>query len=212
MSFIKYLLPGWKNLLTDKSSANAGILAAIDTEFQDTETDVMNSKGELSLDTAEGKWLDNYGNLIGVIRKDSETDSPYRTRIINFIQTDRGTVPSITAAVQNYLGDNTISVEVYEPYKNIFFLNSSHLNGTDSFHGKYYTTAVINIKIGGVVPSGLADYLNDYAPAGVTIVLSSTVSVIKDGGSFVTASYDTIEDGGQFQGSSYVTTLDGGGW
>lgn len=172
MSFLKYLLPGWKNLLTDKSSANAGILAAIDTEMSDTATDIVNSKNELSLDNADGAWLDQYGNLIGLYRNSGEADSAFRTRIINFIKTDRVTVPAITTAVQNFLNNNAISVTVYEPYKNILTLNSSHLNGTDAFQGSYYTTAVIDIKIGAAIPSGLATYINDYAPAGVTVHLT----------------------------------------
>lgn len=175
MGFLKYLLPGWKNLLTDKSSANAGILAAIDTEMSDTEADIMNSKSELSLDTADGVWLDQYGKLLGVLRENNETDSTYRTRIINYVKMDKITVPAITAAVQSYLNNNAISVTVYEPYKNRFFLNSSHLNGTDAFQGTYYTTAVIDIKIGAVIPTGLADFLNDYTPSGVRVVLTSTV-------------------------------------
>lgn len=175
MSFLKHLLPGWKNLLTDKSSANAGVLAAIDTELSDTSTDIVGSKSELSLDNADGTWLDQYGTLVGLYRNNSEADSAFRTRIINFVKTDRVTVPAITTAVQNFLNNNAISVNVYEPYKNIFTLNSSHLDGTDGIQGSYYTTAVIDIKIGAAIPSGLADYLNDYAPAGVTVILTSTV-------------------------------------
>lgn len=175
MSFLKYLLPGWKNLLTDKSSANAGILAAIDTELQDTETDILNSKSELSLNTADSKWLDLYGNLIGLYRQNSETDSAFRTRIINYVKTDRVTVGAITNAVKTFINNNAISVTVYEPYKNIFTLNSSHLNGVDSFQGFYYTTAVIDIKIGGAVPAGLSDFINDYVPAGVTVHLTNAL-------------------------------------
>lgn len=189
MSFLKYLLPGWKSLLTDKSSANAGILASIDTEFSDTETDIINSRSELSLDTADGAWLDLFGSTFGITRQNNETDSAYRTRITNFIQTERGTIPSITQAVQQFLNNNAISVDVYEPYRNIFILNSSVLNGTDAFHGSYYTTAVIDIRIGGTVPSGLSDFLNDYSPAGVAVVL--------------TGGYMTV--GGKVIGSSSVT-------
>lgn len=190
MSFIKYLLPGWKSLLTNKSSANAGILAAIDTEFSNTETDIINSKSELSLDTADSDWLDLFGSTFGVIRQNNETDSAYRTRITNYIQTERGTIPSITQAVQQFLNNNAISVDVYEPYRNIFTLNSSNLNGADAFHGSYYTTAVIDIRIGAAVPAGLQDFINSYTPAGVTVILTGgymTISGMITGGSKATA-------------------------
>lgn len=176
MSFLKYLLPGWKSLLTTKSSANAGILSAIDTEFSDTETDIINSASELSLETADSDWLDLFGSTFGVIRQNSETDSSYRARIKSYIQTERGTIPSITQAVQQFLNDNTVSVDVYEPYKNIFTLNSSTLDGADAFHGAYYTTAVIDIKIGAAIPDGLQDFITPYIPAGVTLVLTSTTA------------------------------------
>jgi hypothetical protein len=211
MSFLKYLLPGWKNLLTVKSSANAGILAAIDAELTDTANDIVGSRDELSLANADGAWLDQYGSLLGLYRKNGEEDSDFRTRIIDYVKTDKVTLPAITAAVQSFLNDNTISVEVYEPYKNIFTLNSSHLNSKDSFQGSYYTTAVIDIKIGAAIPNGLADYLNDYAPAGVTVVISHTNEVVMDGGSADTI-FDLDQDGGQFTTATYGADIDGGSW
>lgn len=208
MSFLKYLLPGWKNLLTVKSSANAGILAAIDSEMADTEADIISSRNELSLDNADGAWLDQYGSLIGLYRNNGEIDSAFRSRIISYVKTDRVTIPAITAAVSSFLNDNTISVDVYEPYKNIFTLNSSHLNGTDAFQGSYYTTAVIDIKIGTIIPDGLADYLNDYAPAGVTVVITSTINTY-DGGNFDMATFKLDYDAGDFDSTTPTLVLQG---
>lgn len=208
MSFLKYLLPGWKNLLTVKSSANAGILAAIDSEMSDTEADIIASRSELSLDNADGAWLDQYGNLLGLYRNNGEADSDFRARIINYVKTDRVTIPAITAAVQTFLNDNTISVDVYEPYKNILTLNSSHLNGTDAFQGSYYTTAVIDIKLGGIIPNGLENYLNDFAPAGVTIFISGG-NFTASGGDFDSSSSTIVYDGGDFDTTTPTIIVQG---
>lgn len=169
MSFLKHLLPAWKTNLSDKTKANAAILAALDTEFTDSEADAMGSKVLMSLETSTDEWLDKYGNLFGVIRTDGEADDPYRSRIKNYITLERGTIPAIKQAVANFLSIAEDAVEVYEPYTNVFMLNKSKLNGPDHLLGEYYTVAVIDIKAAAQFPPAIIGILKDFKPAGVTV-------------------------------------------
>ena len=168
MSFLRHLLPAWKRGIEDKRKANAAILASIDRELKDTEKETIQSKLLLSLNTSEGEWLDQYGKLFGVLRREEEEDDTYRNRIISYVLLKRGTIPAIKAAIQDFLNDYDSYIDIYEPYKNVFTLNKSKLNGEDHFLGEYYTVAVIDIKISRPFPIGIIDVINEFKPAGVT--------------------------------------------
>ncbi|AGB62785.1 hypothetical protein [Bacillus phage phiAGATE] len=172
MSFLKHLLPAWKISLQNKTTANGAILNAIEQELKDTEREAIKGKLLLALDTATEEWLDYYGKLFGVLRRDNELDDPYRQRIINYVLLRRGTIPAIIAAIREFLNDYDSHIEIYEPYKNVFILNKSKLNGPDHFLGHYYTVAVIDIRISRPFPPGIIDLINEFKPAGVTVRLT----------------------------------------
>jgi hypothetical protein len=172
MSFLKHLLPGWKRTVERKQKANAAILAALDKELSDTEKETIQSKVMLSLDSATGEWLNQYGKLFGLLRKDGEIDNAYRSRILEYIQLQRGTIPAIKDAIRAFLNDYESHIEIYEPHTNIFTLNKSKLNGPDHFLGKYYTVAVIDIRISRPFPLAIMETINEFKPAGVTVRLT----------------------------------------
>jgi len=172
MSFLKHLLPAWKRGIEDKRRANAAILAALDRELKDSETEAIKGKLLLALDTSSGEWLDQYGRIFGLLRRDSEEDDAYRSRIVSYVKLRRGTIPAIKAAIQDFLQDYDSYIEIYEPYKNVFTLNKSKLNGADHLLGKYYTVAVIDIRISRPFPIGLVDVINEFKPAGVSFRLT----------------------------------------
>ncbi|QIA28512.1 baseplate protein [Phage f2b1] len=172
MSFLKHLLPAWKRGIEDKRRANAAILAAVDRELKDSEAEAIKGKLLMALDTSSGEWLDQYGRIFGLLRRDNEEDDAYRSRIISYVKLRRGTIPAIKAAIQDFLQDYDSYIEIYEPYKNVFTLNKSKLNGADHLLGKYYTVAVIDIKISRPFPIGLVDVINEFKPAGVSFRLT----------------------------------------
>lgn len=180
MAFLKHLLPAWKRGIEDKRSTNAAILSALNEELSTAEKEAMKSKILMSLDTSTGEWLDAYGRLFGVLRRDEEIDDDYRKRIIGYILLRRGTIPSIIEAIQNFLQDEEAHVEIYEPYTNVFYLNRSRLNGPDHFLGEYYTFAVIDIKISRPFPEAVIDVINEFKPAGVTVRLTYRPSTYGD--------------------------------
>lgn len=169
---MKYLHPLWKTRLTKDSSPHSVVLASLDDMLQSVATDAISSKKDARLETATGQWLDEFGDKFGVFRKDNEDDDTYRQRIINFILIERGTVISIEDAIKKYLNDPTTKVEIYEPYKNVFILNKSKLNGEDHLLGKYYTTAVIDARFTENVPLDVLSEIEKFKPAGVRATLS----------------------------------------
>lgn len=172
MSFLKHLHPGWKISLQDKTQVNAAILDAIDQELKVAESDMIASKFDLSLESATGQWLDEYGDVFGVVRQDNETDTAYRARIIQYILLDRGTIPAIKKAILAFLGDPNTYVNIYEPFNNIFFLNKSKLNSKDCLLGEYYTNAVIDIFFSNNFPVAVIDIVKKFKPAGVSVFLT----------------------------------------
>lgn len=172
MSFLRHLLPAWKRGIEDKRRANAAILASLDRELKDTEVAAIEGKVLLSLNTATGEWLDQYGKMFGVLRMDAEQDDHYRQRMIKYVLLKRGTIPAIKEAIQAFLQNYDSEIEIYEPYTNVFTLNKSKLNGPDHLLGHYYTVAVIDIRIPVPFPIGLIDVINEFKPAGVTVRLT----------------------------------------
>lgn len=169
---MKYLHPLWKTRLTKDSNPHSVVLASLDDMLQSVATDAIESKKDARLETATGQWLDEFGDKFGVFRKDNEDDNSYRQRIINYILIERGTVLSIEDAIKKYLNDPTTKVEIYEPYKNVFILNKSKLNGEDHLLGKYYTTAVIDARFTENVPLDVLSEIEKFKPAGVKATLS----------------------------------------
>jgi hypothetical protein len=172
MSFLRHLLPAWKRGIEDKRKANAAILASLDKELKDSEKAAIQGKVLISLNTSSGEWLNQYGKIFGVPRKDDELDDDYRQRIINYVLLRRGTIPAIKDAIREFLQDYDSHIEIYEPYNNVFTLNKSKLNGPDHFLGHYYTVAVMDIKIARPFPVGIFDVINEFKPAGVTVRLT----------------------------------------
>ncbi|AMQ66614.1 baseplate protein [Bacillus phage Shbh1] len=172
MSFLNHLLPAWKRTLFG-NSANAAILSAINTELINSEKETVDSKILLILATSTGEWLDYFGEVFGVFRRDNENDDDYRDRIIEYVKTERGTIPAIIKAIRDFLQDDECSIDIYEPYTNVFFLNKSKLNGPDHILGYYYTVAVIDVRISRPFPvDAVIEVINAFKPAGVTLFIS----------------------------------------
>uniref|UniRef100_A0AAU6MXG9 Virion structural protein n=1 Tax=Staphylococcus phage 184DA TaxID=3110532 RepID=A0AAU6MXG9_9CAUD len=136
------------------------------------EKDAIESKLQSSLKTSTSEYLDKFGDWFGVYRKTDENDDDYRARIIKYLLLKRGTNNAIIEAIKDYLGKDDIDVSVYEPFKNIFYTNKSHLNGEDRLMGYYYRFAVINVSIGDYFPVEIIDVINEFKPAGVTLYVT----------------------------------------
>ena len=168
-SFLKNIHPLLKRNKSDSSDTNYAILHAIDSVLNDVEKETIESKKHSALHSATGEYLNYFGGWFGVRRKDGESDSRYRRRIVQYLDMPRGTNQSVILAVRRYLEDPYVGVEIYEPYEDIFMLNKSKLNGTHGLMGDYYRFAVIQISIGSPFDEDLIDYVYRFTPSGVRV-------------------------------------------
>lgn len=170
-NFLKNLHPLLKRKKNTKDNKDPhyAIINMFSEELDNLEQETIDSKIQSSLGTATGKYLDIYGDWYGLIRKKNELDDNYRDRIIEYVLLKRGTNNSIIGAIKRFLEDEDVYVDIYEPFKNIFYTNKSHLNGEDHLMGDYYRFAVIDITIGKSFPLEIMDEINKFKPAGVKV-------------------------------------------
>lgn len=150
---------------------NFSILNALNYELTQTEKDTIQSKIQSSLETSTGEYLDNWGDWFGVYREDGWKDDFYRKRIIRYLLLKRGTIPAIIDAILDFLDDYGANVQIYEPWRNIFYLNKSKLNGEDHLMGRYYRFAIIDISIDRPFPPEIVEVIEAFKPAGVLFYL-----------------------------------------
>lgn len=150
---------------------NFSILNALNYELTQTEKDTIQSKIQSSLETSTGEYLDNWGDWFGVYREDGWKDDFYRKRIIREVLLKRSTIPAIIDALLDFLNNNDAHIEIYEPWRNIFYTNKSKLNGPDHLMGYYYRFAIIDIRIDVEFPPEIIDVINAFRPAGVLFFL-----------------------------------------
>lgn len=158
-------------------------LGAIKNSIISTEKDLIENVKQVYITNATGKLLDLYGKWIGLTRKGSESDDTYRNRLLSLIVTERVTVKGIIAGIKADLDDPNMDVSIYEPWRNIFILNQSLLNGPDHLMGSFYRYAVIQVTLSRYVPQDtLNKLLKNYKAAGIQVyfVLSSGMTYTGD--------------------------------
>lgn len=180
MDFWKYLHPLLKIDNDSRySTANYAVLKSLADSLSDAERDTLSKKIQLVFETATGEYLDEYGKWFGVKRYLNESDDDYRGRIKYYLLIPRSTVQGIIQGIQYYLNDSDAQISVYEPWKNIFYLNKSNLNGDDHLPGFYYRYAVINVSIDRPMSQAIYDAIQAFKPAGVKfyVTINENLSV-----------------------------------
>lgn len=159
---------------------NFAVLNALNYELTQAEQETIASKIQSSLESATDTYLDTWGDWFGVYRKDGWDDEYYRARIIRELLLKRGTIPAIIDALLDFLNDNDAVIQIYEPWRNIFYTNKSKLNGDDHLMGYYYRFAIIDISIDRPFPSEIVEIIKAFKPAGVLFYLRLDTSLDKN--------------------------------
>lgn len=159
---------------------NFAVLNALNYELTQAEQETIASKIQSSLESATDTYLDTWGDWFGVYRKDGWDDEYYRARIIRELLLKRGTIPAIIDALVDFLNDNDAVVQIYEPWRNIFYTNKSKLNGDDHLMGYYYRFAIIDISIDRPFPPEIVEIIKAFKPAGVLFYLRLDTSLDKN--------------------------------
>lgn len=123
------------------SSLVWAIMDAYAVELETAERDgIDGGLRQAYMHTAEGDWLDYWGEYFGIPRDDGELDAPYLRRIVVEVLRPRNNAIAIEAAVEDIIGRQ---VMLFEPWRRIFTLDSSRLSGADHLHdGNYWTWTV----------------------------------------------------------------------
>lgn len=159
---------------------NFAVLNALNHELTQAEQETIASKIQSSLESATDEYLDTWGDWFGVYRKDGWDDEYYRKRIIRELLLKRATIPAIIDALVDFLNDNDAIINIYEPWRNIFYLNKSKLNGYDHLMGHYYRFAIIDISIDRPFPPEIIEVIKAFKPAGVKFYINLDMSLNKD--------------------------------
>ena len=119
------------------------LLDAIASELEETERNgIVEALKQAYLHSADGFWLDFWGELFDVYRlDDEETDESYLLRIIAETFRIRCNPSAIRMTIKELTG---IDVVIHEMWEEVFTLDYSELSGGHAFHdGIYYTWGVI---------------------------------------------------------------------
>lgn len=177
MSLLSFLHPLWKRSLNEyDDSVNSAVIGALNQSLSKSEEDMVQSKVESYLSTADSKWLDYWGYWFGERRKSGWSDDYYRSRIVNHVEHARGTVDALRDAIADFINTNKDNIYIYEPYHDMFIWNSSKYNTKKYFSSTYYRYAVIDIQISASYPKEIVSIINLFRPAGVLWVLTETVN------------------------------------
>ncbi len=100
------------------------------SEVRDAGQQVVQALRQMIITQAEGEWLDLFGTLYDVQRRQAEDDTAYQPRIPKEAFRLRESPIAIEEAVFDATGK---VIKIEEPWKNIFRLDGSTLSGPDKF-------------------------------------------------------------------------------
>lgn len=189
----RYLPTAYKTI-GNGSDVHRGLLGALKQMLVTTEQDIIDGTRQVFLASANSWALDLYGDWVGESRK-GDLDDDYRARIIEKITLGRSTVGNIIKGIKREINDPDLTVSVYEPWRNIFILNKSFLNGADRLMGKFYRYAVVQVTLNKYVNALELQMIADkYKSAGVSLVFVYREGIVAGDGALLALSLKLITE------------------
>lgn len=191
LSFLKYLGGLYNTSLNRlEGTVQHAVIQSLYDVFDMGSTDLGEMELEVALATADGRWLDAWGDYFGVFRHNGEQDDAYRRRIIEYVIDPKTTIPAIKDHLASYLNEKhgtrytRDDIDIREPWK---YIGKYSQWGTLShtarfFSGDYYTHAVIEISMPETVDEGAKRVASEVKAAGVRVLWSTwvTYDIISD--------------------------------
>ncbi len=110
--------------------------------------DTDSGKKMMYLLTAEGKWIDYWGEYFKVERLENEDDETYKHRIIWEVTRPKQTLKAIQECITRYTGINESEILIFEPFTQLKPTDFGAESDTIRAYGwEYWTWAVIDIHI-----------------------------------------------------------------
>ena len=132
-----------------KSEVGADVVNALATMFAMVENEVSRFARQSRIATASGLYLDLHARDRGLRRQDGETDDQLRERLRR--PPLGGTVPAITEAVQEIIGDEGTVFVIEIPNQGMFFDRYSFIGNPTStgFNGVSPFSGIFRNRLGG---------------------------------------------------------------
>lgn len=108
------------------------IMDAYAIEIEEQQFQVSEAIKELYLKTASGEWLDYWGEHFGLSRGAYANDDDYRNFLIHEAVRVRSNPVALEAAILEITGR---SIEIREPWRDLFFLSESRLDNHLTYDG-----------------------------------------------------------------------------
>ena len=110
-------------------------------DLEDASDQIVQAMREMVIPTANGEFLDYWGEHFGIDRPTSASDTSYRQIIIDEVIRLRNNGIAIENAVFDWTGNR---ISIYEPWRDMFILGESKLDDSSRFQdGNFYTYNVI---------------------------------------------------------------------
>lgn len=171
------------------------IVQAIETALQQLDIDSREMRLELFINSANGKWLNEWGSWFGVSRFLDETDEQYRVRIIASLSSSKVTINALREIVRNFIQDPTATVIVYEPFTNLRRFNVSQYSDQDHYqNAEYYRIGVIDIQSSAERTDRFTTLINDSKPAGVKVFFTKLLDVNYEGAQILINTFDSTNE------------------
>lgn len=148
------------------------LLDAYGVEVRSAETNLEAALAQLQVDTADGEFLDFWGEFFACPRLPGEADATYSARMVAEVLRPRNNRYAIENAVKDLTG---ALVSLREPWKEIFTLDSSAMSDVHAFQdGSFFTWNVFQPIFHSSVTAAERDrilaIIERNRPAGVLLV------------------------------------------
>lgn len=146
------------------------LLDAYSVEIDAADRQIVEGIAQLYIGTASDEILDYWCEFFGVVRNQGESDPDYRARTIAEVLRPKSNKIAIENSISEIVGDR---VELYEPWRDLFYLSESKLDKERTFDGQSWSpylfrpiyTGNNNIDWSKVVP-----VIEKLRPAGVLML------------------------------------------
>lgn len=122
------------------------VLDAYGVAVDETDRHIVEGIAQLYIGSAEGEFLDYWGEFFDVPRNADEPDLDYRTRMIVEVLRPKSNKIAIENAISEVVGDR---VELYEPWRDLFYLSASKLDNERTYNGDDMSPYVFRPKYRG---------------------------------------------------------------
>lgn len=169
--YLKFLQNIFKR--NTNNNDHEALITAMGQALETVEEDTNLVVESISLATAEGEWLEEYGSIFGVSRTPNETDEHLRYRILTCMD-DKISIPAIKRGIKKLLGDDT-EITIFEPYTELRRFNVSTFSNDGRFpDSDYWRIGVVDIKINKPVTDEVIGYINQLIGVGIKAVIEQS--------------------------------------